>query len=476
MRSEDEPDEGKVTDEIDVATEEGITDERQARPARARWWQRMLGFSSYVVRRFVEDDGLLWAGALSYSTLLAVVPLTAVVLAGFSAFPVFDAWFEELQRFIFANFVPATGETVQQYVREFASQVSRLPAVGVVFLIVTSLLLVAEIESALNQIWRVPERRPLPSRLAVYWTTLTVGPLLMGASLAISSYIVSLPLLQGAASSGAAHTLLAFVPFVIEAVAFTLAYVIVPNTRVSWKPAASGGILAAGLFEAAKLGFAHYISSVATYQLIYGAFAAIPIFLLWIFVSWMVVLVGASIAAALQTFRIEAHLHAWARDQELQLLYRLVGHLWEAQQRGEGLDLSQLLRIEPAAKDAQLVRLLDGLEASRVARRSSGGEWILARDPAEVTLLDLYRSGTFSLPGAGRIVARSDSWNVAFRRVMGAVERPVDERLTRPLKELYGRPEEAGASRRSADWRADATEDPAAASPVAPPAGGGSGG
>jgi membrane protein len=415
----------------------GITDESQARQMRAGFWQRGIGFLSYLERRFVEDECLLWAGALSYSTLLAIVPLTAVVLAAFSAFPVFDTWFEQLQGFIFANFVPATGETVQQYVRQFVSQVSRLTAVGVAFLVVTSLLLVSEIERAFNQIWRVRQRPPLRSRLAIYWTALTVGPLLIGASLAISSYVVSLPLVQGAAATGAGHTLLALVPFAIELVAFTLAYVIVPSTSVRWLPAAAGGLLAAVLFEAAKAGFAYYVSSVPTYEIIYGALAAIPIFLVWIFLSWIVVLFGALFAAALQTFRIEAHLHAWARDQELQLTFRMIGHLWEAQQQGEGRSFHDLLRIEPAAKDAQLQRLLEGLGEKRLIRLSSNGEWLLARDPAQVTLLDLYRSGNFSLPLAERIVARSDGWNVAFRRVMGAVERPVAERLERPLKELY---------------------------------------
>lgn len=446
-----------------ISVEEGIADESQAGELEFGWWQRAAGFLTYMGRRFIEDDCLLWAGALSYSSLLAVVPLTAVILAGFSAFPVFDTWFEQLQGFIFENFVPATGQTVQQYVREFASQASKLSAVGVVFLVVTSLLLVSEIESALNQIWRVRQQRPWASRLAVYWTALTVGPLLMGASIAISSYVVSLPLLRGAASSGAAHTLLKFVPFAIEGVAFTLAYVIVPNIRVSWRPAVAGGVLAAVLFEVAKSGFAHYVRTVPTYQVIYGALAAIPIFLLWIFLSWMVVLIGAIFAASLQTFRIEAHLRAWARDQELQLLYRITGHLWEAQQRGEGCTFGDLLKIEPAAKDAQMDRLLAGLESRRLVRRGGNGEWLLARDPAEVTLLDLYRSGTFSVPSAERIVARSDSWNVAFRQTMGAVEQPVAERLARPLKTLYTRPGASGGV--GPEQRAEGIQgdDPAAA-------------
>ena len=300
--------------------------------------QRGRAFLTHLQRRFVEDECPQSAGILAYTTLVAVVPLTAVTLAVLSIFPVFDQLAAGLRDFAFRSLVPAAGETIEQNVSEFAAQAKNLSLAGVVFLVVTALLLIFQVEQVLDRIWRVRQPRRLISRLVVYWAALTAGPPLIGASLALSSYLITLPLIEGAtASVGGSRALLALLPFLFEAVAFTLAYIVLPNRSVPWRPAVAGGLTAAVLFEIAKKGFALYVTRFPAYQLVYGALAAVPIFLAWIYLSWLVILFGASFAAALASFRPQAQLQGWDERLDFVLLYRLVGHFWRAQRQGRPL-------------------------------------------------------------------------------------------------------------------------------------------
>lgn len=304
---------------------------------------------------------------------------------------------------------------------------------------VTALLLIAQIERVFNRIWRVRTPRTAAAKLLAYWAMLTAGPPLIGASLAVSSYLISLPFVEGAAESlGAGRLMLAFVPFAMAAVAFTLAYIVLPNRRVPWRPALAGGLLAAVLFEIAKKGFAYFVTRFPTYELLYGALAAIPIFLAWIYLSWLVVLIGASFAATLDSFRPRAQLDGWGERLDFVLLYRLVGHLWQAQKEGRSLGFRELREREPAVVEMRLDRLLRDLEEGRLVCRDDRGHWLLARDPGEITLQALYSCGSYPLPSAEELPAGGDRWDEALRR--GALESlvdPIAEGLGRPLKELY---------------------------------------
>lgn len=401
-----------------------------------------LAFLAHLRRRFLEDECLPTAGILSYTTLIAVVPFSAVALAVLSVFPVFDRLAAGLKDFVFRSLVPAAGETIERNVSAFAEQASSLSLAGVIFLVVTALLLIAQVERVLNRIWRVRRHRTPASRLVIYWAALTAGPPLIGASLALSSYLISLPLIEGAAASvGGGRTLLALVPFLIEALAFTLAYVVLPNRAVPWRAALAGGVLAAVLFEGAKKGFAFYVTRFPAWELIYGALAAVPIFLAWIYLSWLVVLFGASFAAALDSFRPRAQLEGWSERLDFVLLYRLVGHLWRAQRQGRPASFAELRKLEPAVFEKRLDRLLGDLERAKLVRLESDGEWLLARDPQEITLADLYRSGTVVLPTPDELPEDGDGWNEALRQALEPLAAPVAESLATPLKELYRRAE-----------------------------------
>ncbi len=239
------------------------------------------------------------ASALSFSTILALVPLLAVVFSALSLFPIFETWSGAIQDFIYRNFLPALGDQVQQYLQEFSANTGQLTLWGLIFLLVTSLTLLATIEDAFNEIWQVKSGRSIGIRILVYWAMLTLGPILIAASLSMSSYLLSASILQEPGIVTSLKTqLLSFLPFILELVAFVLFYLAVPNCEVRFKHALIGGVMAALLFELAKFGFTQYLLRVTTYQLIYGALAALPVFLIWIYLSWLVVLIGAYITAA----------------------------------------------------------------------------------------------------------------------------------------------------------------------------------
>lgn len=258
-------------------------------------WQ----FLGRLGSRLTDDRIQTSAAALAFTTILALVPAAALVLSILSVFPVFQEWSRELENFIYSNFVPAAGEVVQSQLQGFIEQTGKLTAFGILFLLLSALLLLFTIEETLNRIWRVTESRPLVQRILSYWAVLTLAPILMGASLSLTSYFVSTTL-EGEGGIGTARNIVSTVlPFVFVVFAFVLLYVAVPNTRIRFRDALIGGVTAALLFEVTKTGFAWYISNFRSYEVIYGALSTVPIFLVWVYLSWLVVLIGAETTAVL---------------------------------------------------------------------------------------------------------------------------------------------------------------------------------
>lgn len=254
-------------------------------------------------RRFNENKLTQAAGSLTYSTMLAIVPLVMVVFSVFSAFPIFEEATVTLKSFIFNNFAPSASNVVEQYVDEFVGNSKQMSAIGIISLIVVALLLIHSIDSTLNDIWKAKNRN-LVFSFAIYWTILTLGPLLIGASIAISSYIFSIKMFEGELALPFGLKLLGFVPFLLTWLSFTLIYTIVPNKKVSIKHAAAGALIAAIFFTLGKQAFGWYIVTFPSYQLIYGAMATLPLMLLWIQMSWMFVLLGAQLTAVLGDFSV----------------------------------------------------------------------------------------------------------------------------------------------------------------------------
>jgi membrane protein len=260
-------------------------------------------FVRQVASRFQEDRCQRVAGALSFTTVLSIVPLTAVTLAVLSLFPVFSAWMSVIQDFIYSNFVPAAGAVVQKHLTQFASKAGRLTAIGLVFLGVTSIMLMATIEQTFNDIWRVTRPRKVLYRFLSYWALLTLGPILIGASLTLTSKLFALPVFGGLEHGIARASVDILLPLAMEVGAAVLLYTVVPNAPVVWRDALVGGVFAAILLEIAKRVFAAAMKSFTSYQILYGAIAALPVFLVWVYISWVIILLGAIVTAILDERR-----------------------------------------------------------------------------------------------------------------------------------------------------------------------------
>ena len=403
---------------------------------------RIKRLANHSWKHFQEDRCLEEAASLSYTSLLAMVPLLAVIFGVVAAFPVFSQVSDKLKSFIFTNFIPAAGEQIEPYLNTFLKSVSSLTLPGTVFLIITALLLMFRIEVALNRIWRVSQARTLINRIVMYWAVLTLGPILTGAAIALSAQKVLTPLgIDGSLAPGWNQLGVFFLSWLI----FTMFFVLVPNRRVQFRDAVVGALLSAVLFEGAKLAFVAYVSN-ANYTVIYGALATIPIFLFWLYIVWAVILFGASLAASLTTFsdRISAE-GDWPDKWAFQLSYRLVGHLWQAQREGVSRSRKELMELEGRASEHQILQLMQQLQAARIVTRNHQDRWIIARDLEEVTLGALYHSGNFYLP-----LAEEDKLPVdypcdrSFVSALAMVHDKGEAVLNRPLRDMYVENESSG--------------------------------
>jgi membrane protein len=399
--------------------------------------QRVIRFVRLLVSRFATDQGPANAASLTFATLLSIVPLMTVMLSVFSAFPISGRVAEMIQGFLFENFIPTSGEILQDYLQQFASKASRLTGAGFAFLVVVALLLMANIDRALNTIWRVKVKRRAISKFIVYWAILSLGPLLMGASIVVTSYLVSIPIISGAASTiGFAGGLLKLAPLLASAVAFTLLYAVVPNCSVPIRHALAGGLLAALLFELAKRGFAFYLTSFPAYEAIYGALALIPIFLVWIYLSWLVTLLGAEFACCLGIFR-EDDLEDDGGRNDLLLAFRLIGRLWQARHAGETLTTQTLAEQMENASEEHVESLLLELQEGHLLLRTEEREWGLARDLSEVPLHELYQIRPFLLPEQGALQRSEESAERMLGDLLLQVEEDLEESLSVSLGSLY---------------------------------------
>ena len=255
---------------------------------------------SYFVKRCQEDKITVSAGHLAYVSLLSLVPFIMVFFTILSAFPAFASVRQVLEDFIFNNFVPTSGDVVQRYVTEFVGNASEMGAIGIISLLVVALLLISNIDKTLNVIWRTRKTRPAVFTFAIYWMIITLGPILIGASVVVSTYLLGFAAVAEEYTAGLGTFLLKWVPSLLALIAFLIIFMLVPNTRVKFKHALAGAILSTFLFELSKKGFALYVKNFPSYELIYGALAVIPILFVWVYLSWIVVLIGAEFTCSVK--------------------------------------------------------------------------------------------------------------------------------------------------------------------------------
>src|SRR6266568_785284 len=389
--------------------------------ARGLWTEETIGvlqrklsavgrFSLYALNRFSRDGCFAAAGALSYTTLVSLVPLGVIALGILSAFPNFATVRQELLEFVFRNFVSQISEQAGWWFQYFAESAAQATAIGIVGIAATGVLLLATVEDQLNALWRVTTPRPWSQRVVAYWTLMTLGPLLVGMSLTLSTYLDTAarragldPQAIAQLASGWPHFFARLVPFVLELVACTLLYCLIPNCAVRWRDGMVGAAVAAMLIEILKIGFAFYISAMSSYQTVYGALAAIPIFLLWMYVSWMAVMLGAVVAANRPTWRVdERFVHISSGGVRLGFSLALIAALARAQRRGATCRVAALateLGVATSVVDEHLQRLA----RAGFAAPTQDGAWVLGWSPESATLHDLYLA--LGLPLAGSWLA-----------------------------------------------------------------------
>ena len=393
---------------------------------------RQLGrFLAHVLRRFDQDRCLQIASSLTFTTLLALVPLATIVLTLISSFPIVSGLGEHLHAFLLANMLPEkAGKVVAGYIEQFSGRAGRLTALGTGVLAVTACMMMFTMEHAFNSIWRVSRPRPLAQRILVYWAALTLGPILIGASLSITSYLVGASLGITLETPLAGTAILWVVPFLLTWAAFTLLYYVVPNRAVRRRHALIGGLVAAIFFELMKRSFALYVAQISTYTLVYGAFAVFPIFLLWIYFSWVVVVIGALIAALAPDYAVMRE--SPGRTQGVGFGDALAALLVLARaQQGPGL-----LGLRTIAQGASLTvdqaeQLLERMALRGWVARSSGDRYAMVCDKERLLVAEVYREfvpdGRRS-PGGGR--------DPALDKLMKQFAGRADEALNLPLGRL----------------------------------------
>jgi membrane protein len=260
-----------------------------------RWVHVTLHYLSYLYQRAKHDRLPVNAGYMAYITLLSLVPLATVTLSALSKVPAFEGVGDTIQQFIFNNFVPTAGEAIQTTLNGFIANTGKMTTFGLLFLFVAAILLISSIDKNLNYIWRVTKKRRLVFSLSIYWMVLTLGPIMIALSLAFSSHVASL--LEW--NEDAIHVFYNLIPISFSFLTFFGLYLLVPNLKIKITHALAGAFVAGGLFEVSKKVFSFYVTQFPSYELIYGALAAIPLLFMWIYLCWMIVLVGAEITASL---------------------------------------------------------------------------------------------------------------------------------------------------------------------------------
>lgn len=357
-------------------------------------WIDLRYLLRFIAARFKQDNCAQMAASLTFTTLLSLVPLITIALTLFSAFPVFDSFSTHIKGFLLANMLPETGgKMISRYVEQFAESAAKLTAVGIVFLALTAMLMMHTIDQAFNMIWRVSRPRPLLQRVLIYWTVLTLAPLLVGGSLSLTSWLAGMSMGYARQVPAFGVLMLKVVPVLLTTLAFSLLFRVVPNRFVPWRHAVIGGAVAAAAFESMNHAFAYYIAHFPTYKLVYGAFASFPIFLLWIYLSWLTILLGALIASSLSHWR-GSPVHNMTAAAKLYYALRILRAMGEGMHSGT-VQTTQALSSHLRIGFDALEQILEELARINVVRKLADRGWGIIRDTEHIQASELYRLFVF---------------------------------------------------------------------------------
>jgi membrane protein len=402
-------------------------------------WTDVRHLLHFIVVRFKQDRCAQMAASLTFTTLLSLVPLITIALTLFSAFPVFENFAGQIKNFLLSNMMPQTGgRIISLYVEQFAESAEKLTALGIVFLAMTAMLMMHTIDEAFNTIWNVSTPRTMLQRVLIYWAGLTLAPLLIGGSLSLTSWLAGMSMGYAKQVPEFGVMMLKVVPVILTTLAFSLLFRVVPNRFVPLRHALIGGVVAAAAFESMNRAFAYYVEHFPTYKLVYGAFASIPIFLLWIYLSWLTILLGALIASSLSHWRGNP-VTKISPAAKLYYALRILRLMSDGLQTGTvqtTLILSRQLRI---GFDS-LEEILDELVRVKIVRKLADKGWVMIRDIQHIYVNELYRLFVFE---PSSMAVRQDDTEI--HQWLVQMNRHVAEAASISLEELYaGKKESVG--------------------------------
>ncbi len=393
-------------------------------------------FLLYLKDRYKRDGCKESAAALTYMTLFAVVPLLTMMYAMFAIIPAFHGFGAQVEQLIFENLVPTSGLEVQNYLREFSGQARQLSALGGFILIVTSYLMLTNIEQTFNRIWRTAGGRKGLSSFLLYWGVLSFGPLLIGLGLLMHTYLLSFQLMVGEFDmQWLSMVLLQYLPWLMTWAGFTLLFVAIPNCRVVLRYALWAGLVTTLFFQIAK-GFFGLLVVNSSYHTIYGAFAIVPVFLLWIYLCWVIVLVGAELVRGLETFSAT---YRSCHFSDLVATLLICAECLGRQNKGDAIDDRDMLKI--GIEELQWSRLRSRLLQNNILVATANNRYVLARDPSKLTLWDingLLGGGFFRAPSfRGREVLEQYHWSTLLFSTLDRINSNTDEQFALSLQDLF---------------------------------------
>ena len=390
-------------------------------------------FLPFMWKNFMQDRVLLSAGSLAFQTLLSLVPLMAVVLSVLSISPVFENIKLYVEDFILQNFVPASGEMLKEYFWEFLSKTSTVPAVGGIFLFVIALFLISTVDHTINQIWNVHAPRKVLQGFTLYWTVLTLGPIIIGSGLVASSYVWYTVFTEGPFLEMRTR-ILSYLPLLNSFLAFFLLYMLVPNHRVKFLHAVSGAFLATVLFELSKKWFSFYVTTFATFEHIYGALSVIPLLFFWIYLIWVVALSGAEFVYCLGAMSPVTKTKPEFRPLEnTRDVISVMAHIWAGQQSGEYVSLKKAMIVGDGIKGRRLRDIVNVLIDNNFIHVTAAGGLAISCDIHELTLYDLYRAIPQEVVGCNEVDAVESEFGASFSQLETRILHCLRENMGEPL-------------------------------------------
>ncbi len=397
------------------------------------WFQFIL----FVIKRFEADRCREQAGSLTYTTLFAVVPMLTVFLVIISSIKALEPARQQLQQLIYSNFLPKTTIAFDKALNAFTAKSSNLTVIGILFLFFTTVMMLTSIETVFNRIWRVRETRGGIVGFMRYWTIISLGPILLGSAFAISSAAASLNVLSNNFAGYELNGALIFssISFLLTVLGFFILYWTIPNRSVPVRSALIASLFSTTIFELIKSLFGYAMSNFTSYEIVYGAFAAVPIFLLWIFLSWNIILLGVEVSYALTAFKS-------GKDQDRHpviMLMDLLELFYNKQKLGESVTDSEALEVLGREEIGRWPRYADMLQQQNLIKSTSDDTFVLVRNLSQVDFWTFYKALPYPLPRRDDVgnIHPDDLWMQKLGPALIDTDDFLSAKLSIPLSTIF---------------------------------------